>query len=166
MMDQNVQKSVERIKSYSEKPLAEFKDAITREACTLTGSTISYFATINVAEDVLTMIGWSNSAMVNCSMIDKPIVYKLVETGLWGDAVRERKAVITNDYKSLVKPTKKGYPEGHVNVRKHMNLPVFENGKVAMVIGVGNKTSDYTLEDAKTLEAFTSEAWKILKTKL
>jgi two-component system phosphate regulon sensor histidine kinase PhoR len=165
-MEQNVQKSLDRLKAAADKPLAEYKDAITREACSLTGSTISYFATMSPAEDVLTMIGWSNSAMVNCAMIDKPIVYKLTETGLWGDAVRERKAVITNDYKNLVKPTKKGYPAGHVNVRKHMNLPVFEHGKVALVIGVGNKVDDYTTDDAKTLESFMTEVWKTLKTKL
>lgn len=71
-----------------------------------------------------------------------------------------------NDYKNLVKPTKKGYPAGHVNVRKHMNLPVIVNGKVVLVIGVGNKVGDYTLEDARVLEAFATEAWKILKAKL
>jgi hypothetical protein len=165
-MEQIVQKAVDRLMLLTNKPLLEFKDGITREACTLTGSTISYFATMNESEDILTMIGWSNSAMINCAMIDKPIVYQLSDTGLWGDAVRERKAVITNDYKNLVKPTKKGYPSGHVNVRKHMNLPIIENGKVAMVIGVGNKVRDYTLEDAKLLEEFTIEAWKVLQTKL
>jgi len=148
------------------KPLEEYKDGITRELCNLTGSTLSYFATMSPKEDVLTMIGWSKSAMSNCSMIDKPIVYELTATGLWGDAVRERKPVITNDYKNLVKPTKKGYPDGHVNVRKHINLPIFENGKVALVVGVGNKTDDYTLQDAKIIEAFMNEVWKVLKTKL
>jgi len=121
---------------------------------------------MNAGENVLTMIGWSKSAMMNCAMIDKPIVYNLVDTGLWGDAVRERQAVITNDYKNLVKPTKKGYPEGHVNVRKHMNLPIMEKGKAVMVVGVGNKTENYTQADANTLEAFMSEVWKVLKTKL
>jgi hypothetical protein len=165
-MNATVQKALDRLSLYASKPLGEYKDAITRECCALTGSTLSYFATMNVAQDVLTMVGWSNSAMANCSMIDKPIVYKLTETGLWGDAVRERKAVITNDYKGLVKPTKKGYPAGHVNVRKHMNLPVFEKGRVALVIGVGNKAGDYTAEDAALLTELMDEVWKVLKTKL
>ena len=103
-----VQQALERLDRSAGKPLDEYKDAITRECCSLTGSTISYFATMNGTETVLTMIGWSKSAMVNCGMIDKPIVYNLIDTGLWGDAVRERKAVITNDYKNLVKPTNDG----------------------------------------------------------
>jgi hypothetical protein len=165
-MDPKVQQALDRISKFAGKPLEEYKDAVTRECCTLTGSTLSYFATMNSNETVLTMIGWSKSAMMNCAMIDKPIVYKLIDTGLWGDAVREKKAVITNDYKGLVKPTKKGYPEGHVSVRKHMNLPIMEKGKAVLVIGVGNKADDYTQADASTLDAFMSEVWKVLKTKL
>ena len=80
--------------------------------------------------------------------------------------MRERKPVITNDYKNLVKPTKKGYPEGHVHVRKHMNLPIFEGKHIVLVVGVGNKLTDYTMEDAKALQTFMDAAWTILKTKL
>jgi GAF domain-containing protein len=164
-MDALVQKSLDHLKSNESKSLEEYKDAVTRECCSLTGSTISYFATMNAREDVLTMIGWSKSAMMNCSMIDKPIVYKLTDTGLWGDAVRERKAVITNDYKALVKPTKKGYPVGHVNIKRHMNLPVIENGRVVLVVGVGNKATDYGQADVALLQALMTEAWKVLKIK-
>jgi two-component system phosphate regulon sensor histidine kinase PhoR len=165
-MDAKVQKSLDRLNLYTGKSLEEFKNAITREACSLTESTLAYFATIDATEKVLTMVGWSNSAMMNCSMIDKPIVYQVVDTGLWGDAVRERKAVITNNYKTLVKPTKKGYPSGHVNVVKHMNLPVFENKKIVLVIGVGNKKDDYTPADASLLGEFMTNVYPQLKTKL
>jgi len=47
-----------------------------------------------------------------------------------------------------------------------MNLPIFEGDKVVLVVGVGNKESDYTLEDAKIIETFMNDAWKILKPKL
>lgn len=165
-MDPRVESALKNMAILADKPLDEYKDAITRNCCTLTQSTLSYFATMNASEDVLTMIGWSKSAMVNCSMIEKPIIYNMPDTGLWGDAVRERKPVITNDYPALVKPTKKGYPKGHVNVRKHMNLPIFENGKVVLVVGVGNKSGEYNAEDAQLLEEFMNEVWKTLKTKL
>jgi GAF domain-containing protein len=165
-MNAFVEDALKHANFVANKPLDDYKDAITRGCCSLTQSTISYFATMNATEDILTMIGWSKSAMMNCATIDKPIVYQLTDTGLWGDAVRERKAVITNDYAGLVKTTKKGYPKGHVNIRKHMNLPIFDNGKVVLVVGVGNKAAGYTMDDAKLLEEFMSEVWKTLKTKL
>jgi hypothetical protein len=166
-MNPKTQDAVRRLTTtMANKPLKEYQDLICAEVCAITQSSLSYFATMNAAENVLTMIGWSKTAMANCSIMDKPIVYKLQDTGLWGDAVRERKPVITNDYKALVKPTKKGYPDGHVNVRRHMNLPIFEGKHVVMVIGMGNKATDYTLEDAKNIEDLMNEVWKTLKPKL
>lgn len=166
-MNQTVQDAVRRLTTtMASKPLPEYKDLINTTLCTVTQSTLSYFATMNPAENVLTMIGWSKTAMSMCAVMDKPIVYKLEDTGLWGDAVRERKAVITNDYKGLVKPTKKGYPEGHVVVRRHLNLPILESRKVVLVIGVGNKATDYTAEDAQNMEDLMNGVWPTLKSKL
>ena len=79
----------------------------------LTSSTIGYLAFVNEDETVLTMHSWSKTAMAACAIIDKPIVYPVATTGLWGEAVRQRKPVITNDYQ-VPNPLKKGHPEGHV----------------------------------------------------
>ena len=43
---------------------------------------------------------------------------------------------------------------------------MMEKGKIVMVIGVGNKVDDYHQEDARILEEFMTEAWKVLKTKV
>ena len=83
-----------------------------------------------------------------------------------GDAVREGKPVFTNDYPGLVKPTKKGYPQGHVNVRRHMNLPIRDGGKIVMIIGVGNKRDPYNAEDAQVIQDLMTEVWKALKLKV
>lgn len=146
--------------------LVEFRDAITEELNYITGSELSYFAATNLEEDTLTMIGWSRSAMGVCGVSDKPIVYDLAETGLWGDAIRERGPVITNDYQGLEKPTKKGYPEGHVHVVNHMNLPIWEGDRIVLVVGVGNKDGDYTMEDAHNVEDLMNEIWVAFRQKL
>jgi hypothetical protein len=138
-------------------------DILVNDGATLLGSTIAYYATMNDAEDVLTMVGWSKSAMEMCKVIDKPIVYPLDETGMWGDAVRERKAIITNDYAGLQKPTKKGYPAGHVKVVRHMNAPIWDGDHIAGVFGVGNKPTDYTPEDAVLIVELGKAAWPIIR---
>ena len=160
------EEAIKNLASFAPKSTDELKDKICALCCQVTDSTLSYFATMDATEKVLTMVGWSKSAMIHCRMIDKPIIYKIENTGLWGDAVRERKPVITNDYAGLKKPTKKGYPDGHVHVRRHMNLPILEGQHIVMVVGVGNKTNEYTLDDAKALNTFMDAAWKTLKTKL
>ena len=47
-----------------------------------------------------------------------------------------------------------------------MNLPIMEGRHIVMVVGVGNKTEEYTLADAKALQTFMDAAWKSLKPKL
>jgi GAF domain-containing protein len=133
------------------------------EAIRLTGSTIGYFAVMNDTEDVLTMLGWSKTAMAACGMMDKPIVYPLEQTGLWGDCVRARGPVITNDYENSTSLTKKGYPDNHVTVIRHMNVPVWSGKKIVGVLGVGNKAAEYSDADAKLLQEFGDQAWTYLK---
>ena len=161
-----MQQALAKLASVKSGTSKQILDVVNSEITRLTQSVIGYVAVMDDTEQELTMVGWSNSAMADCKMINKPIVYALKDTGLWGDAVRERKACITNDYKALVKPTKKGYPAGHVDVKKHMNIPVVEGGKIVAVAGVGNKTGDYSQADANTLTQFMNEAWKILKEKI
>ena len=96
-------------------------------------------------------------------VMDKPIIYQLSDTGLWGDCVRERKAVTTNDYKNLVKPTKKGYPEDHLAVSRHMNVPMWNGDKITGVLGVGNKAEPYSAADASTLQEFAQHAWPVIE---
>jgi two-component system, sensor histidine kinase and response regulator len=126
-----------------------------------TRSTIGYIAFVNDDETVLTMHYWSRSAMAKCATIDKPIIYPVVETGLWGEAVRQRKPIITNDYSSP-NPLKRGMPEGHVPLVRHMNVPVFDGRKIVAVAGVGNKETDYVDDDAVELTLIMDNMWRIL----
>jgi GAF domain-containing protein len=158
-----MQQAIDKLAAMKNSRRQKLVDVLVEEAIRVVGSQIGYFAVMNDAEDVLTMLGWSKSAMGACAMMDKPIVYPLEETGLWGDAVRERKPVITNDYASSRKPTKKGYPEGHVKVVHHMNVPVWEGDHIAGVLGVGNKADAYTEQDAATLEELAKQAWVYVK---
>ena len=90
-------------------PLQAITDFALEEAVRLTGSQLGYLAFMNEDESVLTMHSWSKTAMEECAITDKPLVYPLETTGLWGEAVRQRQPVITNDY-AAPNPLKKGYP--------------------------------------------------------
>ena len=121
-------------------PMQEITDFALEQAVRLTESKIGYLAFMNEDETGLTMHSWSRTAMQQCAIIDKPIVYPMETTGLWGEAVRQRKPVVTNDY-SARNPLKKGYPGGHVEVVRHMNVPVFDGERIVAVAGVGNKNT-------------------------
>jgi PAS domain S-box-containing protein len=145
----------------TDRSAAEIANHAMESAIKLTGSTIGYIAFANEDETVLTMHYWSNSAMQQCAMVDKPIVYPVKDTGLWGEAIRQRKAVITNDY-AAPNPLKKCTPPGHVRLTRHMNVPVFDGGRIVAVAGVGNKAEDYQDDDARQLMLFMDGMWRIL----
>ena len=130
-------------------------------AISLTSSAIGYVAFPDKDETTLTMYAWSSKAMQECAVKDKSLEYKLCKTGLWGEAVRQRRAVITNDYSS---PTalNKGLPEGHVHIKRHMNVPVFDGDRIVIVAGVGNKQTEYRDDDVRQLALLMTGLWTIL----
>jgi PAS domain S-box-containing protein len=132
------------------------------EAIRLTESQIGYLAFLNEDETVLTMYAWSKTAMAECRISDKPIIYPVETTGLWGEAVRQRRPLITNDYQEP-NPWKKGYPQGHVHVTRHMNVPVFEGERIVLVAGVGNKSEHYNEADVNQLTLLMEGMWKIIQ---
>jgi len=148
----------------TEASLHEITDFALESGVKLTNSRIGYLAFMNEDETVLTMHSWSKEAMAQCKTIDKPISYPIETTGLWGEAVRQRKPIITNDYSTL-NPLYKGYPEGHVKINRHMNIPVFDNEGIAAVAGVGNKDKEYDKSDVRQLTLLMQGMWRLIHQK-
>lgn len=150
--------SLKRVEAAQVDGLAGVVDALIEHAAELLHSPISYFALTNSDCSELIMIGWSKTVMRDCAMIDKPIVYTIAKTGLWCDCIREQRPVVTNDYASLIKPTKKGYPAGHVEVKRHLNVCMMSDGQIKGVLGVGNKGDPYDDADVELLQRFANQA--------
>jgi PAS domain S-box-containing protein len=128
-------------------------------AVLITGSTIGYLHTLANDQKEINLAMWNGEALKNCKT--KPVEhYTLDKAGIWADAVRLKKPVIHNNYDEV--PDKKGLPPGHVKITRHMSVPVIDNGEVRLIFGVGNKESDYTQEDAMSLQLIADELQKIL----
>ncbi len=131
-------------------------------AVRLTRSEIGYLAFTNEDETVLTIQAWSKTVMEECALPGKPQVYPLETTGLWGEAVRQRRPIITNDY-AAPNPWKKGYPEGHVALRRHVNVPIFAGDHIVIVAGVANKPRDYDDTDVRQLTLLMEGVWQLIE---
>ncbi len=142
--------------------LKEIADFALEEGVRLTGSSIGFLAFVSEDESVLTMHSWSIQAMKECSIDDKSFVCPVETSGLWAEAVRQRRPVILNDY-SRPNPMKKGHPDGHVRLRRVMCVPVFDGGKIVAVAGVANKKDDYDNSDADQLVLLMSGMWRIIQ---
>lgn len=69
---------------------------------------------------------------------------------------------MTNNY-AADNPLKKGCPEGHVVLVRHLNLPIIQDNRIVAVVGVGNKQTDYTADDIRHLEIFMHDAWTMVE---
>jgi PAS domain S-box-containing protein len=156
--------SLVELSRMSEKQLNEITDYALHVSIDLTESKIGYIAFVSEDEKTMTMHSWSQEAMNLCRINDKPVEYRINKTGLWGEAVRQRSPIITNDYKSH-SSLKKGYPKGHIEIKNHMNVPIFDGDQIVIVAGVGNKTDDYDELDVNQLTLIMDGLWKIIKHK-
>ncbi len=160
ILDESRLEALLRLNQMDDASLQEITDFALEAGVKLTGSSLGYLAFVDSEEKTLTMHSWSKKALSECEA-HKQIIYHLENTGLWGEALRQRKAIITNDYPTST--LKKGLPEGHVHVQRHMNTPLFDKGRIVAVAGVGNKKEEYDDSDVRQLTLLMSGMWKLLQ---
>ncbi|NDV25244.1 diguanylate cyclase [Desulfovibrio sp. JC010] len=147
----------------AEAELPQLYDFALEAAVRITGSEIGYIYFLNEDESELRLYAWSRKVMPQCSVESIPDAYHVADTGVWGEAIRQRRPMILNDYERCTE--KKGLPAGHVPVARHMNVPIFDGGKIVLLAGVGNKDNEYGDEDVRQLSLLMEGMWNIVRRK-
>lgn len=158
-------KSVLELTKMSNKSYEEITSFALEEAIRLTDSKIGYMHFVNNYDDGLdlNLFQWSKEATKNC-VAQKIAHYPLSDAGCWADSIREKKPVMHNEYINMTfEDGKKGLPEGHIQLNRHMGVPIIENDVVVAVAGVGNKQIPYNETDLTQLNLFMNSMWDILK---
>jgi PAS domain S-box-containing protein len=161
-LDESRLEALLKISHVTDLSLSGVSDFVQEEAVRLTQSKIGYLAFLNDAGTRLTIYSWSQSIMERCKVKGKKLEYAIEETGLWGEPIRQKKAVIVNDF-DAPNPLKHGYPEGHIRLRRYMSIPIFDGKKIVGVAGVGNKDEDYDKTDVRQLTLFMEGMWKLIQ---
>ena len=144
--------------------LDELLTRVLDEAGAFVDSPIGFFHFVNPDQKTLSLQQWSSRTLQEfCRTKGGGMHYGIEQAGVWVDCVREKKPVIHNDYSSL--PHRKGMPEGHAEVVRELVVPVMRDNKVAAIVGVGNKPTDYTEKDAEIVSYLADVAWEIVRQK-
>jgi len=134
------------------------------EAENLTGSCIGFYHFLDSDQEMLTLKAWSTQTATKfCKADAAGSHYNISLAGVWADCVRERHAIIHNDYASL--PDRKGMPDGHAVVVRELVVPVFRNGNIVAILGVGNKPSDYDQSDVDLVTLLADIAYGVVEKK-
>jgi two-component system, NtrC family, sensor kinase len=135
------------------------------EAERLTQSTIGFVFFVAKDHTSLSLQVCSTNTVKNmCSMAGTRVHYPLDQAGVWADAVRERRAIIHNDYAAL--KHRKGMPEDHAEVKRELVVPVIRDEKIVAIMGIGNKPGDYDENDVNWLNILANLTWDIVSKKI
>ncbi|MBL8487893.1 MAG: PAS domain S-box protein [Rhodocyclaceae bacterium] len=129
------------------------------EAVRLTESEIGYLHFVNDDQETLHLVTWSAGTLKYCNAAHDEH-YPISLAGIWADTARSRRPAIHNDYLAL--PERQGYPEGHAHLVRHLGVPVVEGDRVRMLVGVGNKATDYDDSDLHQLQLIADDLWRIV----
>lgn len=127
-------------------------DYVLEKITTITKSQYAFWGYLDEDESILTIYSWSKEVREECRTRDKPVEYPIKNAGIWADSIRKKRAIIINDYENY--QYKKGLPEGHVEIKRLLSVPVLIAGKMVAIAVVANKPSNYTREDIRNIEMF------------
>lgn len=153
------------IMQYRTRTTQEFLDYALDEVIRLTESKIGYIYFYNEKSRQFILNTWSKDVMKECTIANPQTCYELDKTGIWGEAVRQRKPIIVNDFPAE-HPLKKGYPEGHAPLSRFLTVPVFNEDQIVAVVGIANKARDYDESDVLQLTLFMDAVWKSVDIKM
>lgn len=162
----NLEQQKALLEVYQNMPSAQVHEVIAFvvDRCVhLTGSAIGFVGLVSDDDMFMEAHIWSEKAMENCP-INKPLAFPISDAGLWAESIRQRKAIIVNEYKEP-NPLKKGYPKGHLELTRFMGVPVVDNDRVVAVVGVANKSEHYAESDQFKISLLLKGVWDIVKRK-
>lgn len=128
----------------------------------LSGSLIGYFHFVNADHQTIRLHAWSTATKRVCTTVEATH-YPIAQAGIWVDCVHRREPVIHNDY--AAEPHRKGLPAGHATLLRDLGVPVFEDGQIVAVLGVGNKPTPYDQYDVELTQLLASTIWGLVQRK-
>lgn len=144
--------------------LPELLQATVDEAAVFADSPIGFFHFVDDDETTINLAAWSTRTLQEfCTAKGFNRHYPLQQAGVWADCLRQREAVIHNDYQAL--PHRKGLPPGHAHVQREMVVPLFRGERIVALLGVGNKPEPYGAPDIRLVERLAEVAWVIIERK-
>jgi PAS domain S-box-containing protein len=151
-----------QLSQISDVPIDKITGFTLEQAIALTRSKIGFIGFLSEDESTYTLHAVSKDVVKDCEVTGNPVQWKVEDAGIWADALRERKTLFINDY-SKPHLGKKGLPPGHVPMERFLVVPVFVDGRIVAVAGVGNKASNYNESDERQIVLLLNGMWNYVQ---
>jgi PAS domain S-box-containing protein len=129
------------------------------EATRLTGSGVGLLHLFAEDQEHIEFGTWATGTQEQCECLYESH-YPVSSAGTWADAVRSGEPIVLNQLEAGGLPA---CPTGHVALRRLLAVPVRDGGRVVMLLGVGNKDTDYETSDVQELEIIGHDIWSVIQ---
>lgn len=159
-----LQTRMEILELAAHQSLEDFMQTALDKIAAITGSEVGFYHFVSEDQKKMSLQAWSTRTLQEfCKVEGKGLHYAVDEAGIWADCIRQGRPVIHNDYQST--PEKKGLPPGHARVIRELVVPIYREGRVVSILGVGNKPTNYLEEDTQTVSYLADVIWEIVQRK-
>lgn len=125
----------------------------------LTSSQIAFLYFVNVDQETEGIVLSANARQ---SRYAQQATHDLSqEAGAWMDCIQQKKALVFNDAAAC--HSSRGLPEWHVPLTRLVWVPVVEDDKVCLLLGIGNKACDYDSFDVESVQLIGNDLWRIVR---
>jgi len=133
-------------------------DFILRRIVQITRSEEGYLALVNDAQSHITVCSFivADEQDVGQRQGELTLPLTIEEGGLPGKAVMKKSAVITNFFKQ--EKNKNIYPYRHA-ITRHLDVPIYNDGKIVVVAGVCNNEENYDNSDIRQMTMLLEGMW-------
>ena len=127
----------------------------------MTFSKIGFLHMVSEDQEEVELLAWSTATKEQYCRAEFNNHYPVSEAGIWADCIRKRRPVIVNNYDAVSDGKK--LPDGHSTLLRFVSVPVFDNNKVRMILGVGNADTFYDDDVVNTITLFGTELYQIIQ---
>jgi PAS domain S-box-containing protein len=127
----------------------------------LTYSCISFLHYYVSEEGSTELTFWSDRALEEYFESGADAHYPLDEVTICAEVQQQLIPVMFNDYGDY--GHQHGLPEGNTELKRLICVPVINDGQAVMVVGIGNRDTEYTALEKETVQLIADEMWRIIQ---
>lgn len=159
LFDEKRLENILKIYEIEKNDLDSILDFALEESIRITGSKFGYIYDYDKNREELSVKRWSKNTIEICNIPKVEKYINLKNAGIWAYSIRKKEAVIFNSLEN------KNYPQGHIEIKRFLSIPIIVNEEIIGLIGVANKESDYTDDDVKQLTFFINYIYQVINRK-
>ncbi len=142
----------------------DFLVAILDEIETITDSKIGFYHLVGPDEQTISLKAWSTNATVQSKgFLSSEEPNAVEDKGVWMECLNQRRPIIHNDPETVTPYDEK--IKQHLTVLRELAIPVMRKDKIVSVLGLGNKSSNYTISDLEKVSKLADLAWDMVENK-